>query len=83
MADLNEEELDVLTTIMEGGDAESADKKGSGIKFLSKATGVEESKLKPILKKLISEGYVEHRFFSDDTDDYVLREKGVETLNNL
>ncbi len=80
---LNEEELDVLTTIMEGGDAKSVDKKGISLGFLSKAAGVEESKLKAVLKKLISEGYVEHRFFSDDTDDYILREKGAEALANL
>ncbi len=80
---LTPEEMDVLTSIMEGGDKTAADKIGVGFNFLSEATQIEKNKLKLILKKLVFEGYVEHRFFSDNTDDYVLREKGAETVNNL
>ena len=83
VAELTPEEMDILTSIMDGGDKAAADKTGVSLKFLSNATQIEENKLKPILKKLISDGYVEHRFFSDNTDDYVLREKGAETVNNL
>lgn len=80
---LTEEEMDVLTAIMEGGDQTTYDKIGVSLKFLANATSVEENKLKTVLKNLIKEGYVEHRFFSDNTDDYILREKGVEAVNNL
>ena len=80
---LSEEEKDILTAIMEGGDDTSADKKGVSIKFLSKNTEMDENKLNPILKNLIKDGYVEHRFFSDNRNDYVIREKGVERLKNL
>ncbi len=80
---LSEEELDALSAIMEGGDASSADKVGVTIKFLANATGINENRLKPMLNSLVKDGYVEHRFFSDDTDDYVLREKGTEVLSSL
>ncbi len=83
VSELTEEEIDILTSIMEGGDKTAADKVGVSLKFLSNATQIEENKLKPILKKLVFEGYVEHRFFSDNTDDYVLRDKGTETVNNM
>lgn len=80
---LSEEEMDILTAIMEGGDEKSYDKNGVGLNFLSSATGIDENKLKGALKTLIKDGYVEHRFFSDNTDDYILREKGVEAVNNM
>ncbi|MBI3413485.1 MAG: hypothetical protein HY051_05405 [Candidatus Aenigmarchaeota archaeon] len=80
-AQLSEEEMDILTAIMEGGDQTTYDKIGAGLKFLSGATDIEENKLKIVLKKLVKDRYVEHRFFSDGTDDYILREKGMETVN--
>lgn len=77
------DEMDILTSIMGGGDEKSYDKIGVSLKFLSVTTEIDENKLKPILKKLVKEGYIEHRFFSDDTDDYVLRDKGTDAVNNL
>jgi len=82
-ADLSEEEKDILTAIMEGGDTSSIDKKSVSLNFLSQNTEMEESKLKPILKNLKKDGYIEHRFFSDNTDDYKIRDKGIEVLKNL
>jgi len=83
MSQLSEEEMDILTALMEGGDQTTYDKTGASLKFLSGTTGMEENKLKIVLKKLVKEGYVEHRFFSDNTDDYTLREKGAEAVNNM
>lgn len=82
-SELTPEEMDILTAIMGGGDQASYDKNGVSLKFLSGTTGTDENKLKIIMKKLVKEGYVEHRFFSDNTDDYTLRDKGVDAVNNL
>lgn len=80
---LTEEEMDILTAIMEGGDETSYDKNGASLKFLSERTDMDENKLKVAMKKLVKDGYVEHRFFSDGMDDYVLRDKGVDAINKI
>ncbi len=79
-AGLSEEDMDILTTMMDCGDEASYDKNGVSLKFLANATDTDENRLKTVLKKLIKEGYVEHRFFSDNTDDYTIRDKGKEAL---
>ncbi len=82
-SEISEEDMDVLSAIMEGGDEASYDKNGVSLKFLSTATDTDQNRLKIVLKKLVKEGYVEHRFFSDNTDDYTMRDKGKETLDKV
>lgn len=82
-SELTPEEMDILTAIMEGGDQASYDKNGVSLKFLSGVVGTDENRLKAVMKKLVKEGYVEHRFFSDNTDDYTLRDKGAEAVNKF
>jgi len=74
MRDLNDKDLRILREISKG--------EGLTIDELAKDLGMSASEMAEIIQNLVNKHYIEERIFKDRID-YVIDQKGIDTLKKL